>query len=52
VPEEGSVPSPPKTITRNIALKNQGGDLADDADCRWTIWLDNTFETAAQDCID
>jgi hypothetical protein len=50
--EQGNAASPPKTFTRNIAIRNQGRDMADDSECRWTNWLDNTFETAAQSCID
>jgi len=50
--ETGNAASPPKTFTRNVAIRNQGGDMADDAECRWTNWVDNTFETALQSCID
>jgi parallel beta-helix repeat protein len=50
--EQGDAASPPKTFTRNVAIRNQRADMADDAECRWTKWLDNTFETAAQSCID
>jgi len=50
---EGDFPSAPrKKVKRNISLDNLGGDMADDGNCQWTNWVNNTFETAAQSCID
>jgi hypothetical protein len=52
VPEEGEELSMPRTTIRgNTAIRNQGGDLADDTDCRWTLWQDNRFGTASPDCV-
>jgi parallel beta-helix repeat protein len=50
---EGNPPSAPlKKLKRNISINNLGGDVADDDNCQWTNWVNNTFETAAQGCID
>jgi parallel beta-helix repeat protein len=43
---------PPVTAMRWIrAVRNHGGDMADDADCLSTSWTANTFVTAHQACI-
>ena len=47
----GSV-GPPETMIRwNRAARNGGGDIADDANCLLTRWMENTFGTAHQACI-
>jgi hypothetical protein len=48
----GSV-GPPATggLSWNTAAGNNGGDMADDANCRSTSWTANTFGTKRQACI-
>jgi hypothetical protein len=41
-----SLGEPTATITGNTAIGNVAGDLADDADCRFALWVDNRFGTA------
>jgi parallel beta-helix repeat protein len=52
VSEYASPSVPGKKLNRNISMDNLGGDVADDENCQWTRWVHNTFETAAQSCID
>ena len=43
---------PPVTGMRwNRAAGNNGGDMADDANCLSTLWTANTFGTKLQACI-
>ena len=42
---------PTAMITGNTAIGNGAGDLGDDTDCRFALWVANRFGTAAQPCI-
>jgi len=48
---QGLLVEPTATIIGNTAFGNGAGDLADDTDCRFALWVANRFGTAAQPCI-
>ena len=48
---QGLLVEPTATIIGITAFGNGAGDLADDTDCRFALWVANRFGTAAQPCI-